>query len=122
MKGASVSFQLPYTCNAEHANHHRFGINRTVLTSDGKKLVSAGRDGCIKCWDITEAEPTILSSLEEHIDWVNDLLLIKDRTLISASSDNTIMMWDIEEHKHKLTFRFAFINDELIFLGHIQTM
>src|SRR3989338_169599 len=122
MKGASVSLQLPYTCNAEHANHHRFGINRTVLSSDGKKLVSAGRDGCIKCWDITEAEPKILSSLEEHIDWVNDLLLLKDRKLISASSDNTIMMWDIEEHKHLLTFRFVIICTLLTFLEHIQTM
>jgi WD40 repeat protein len=120
MKGASVSFQLPYSCNAQYTDHHRFGINRTLLTSDGRKLVTAGRDGCIKTWDVAEKDALLLNSFEEHVDWVNDLILFRDKTLISASSDNTIMMWDIEDNKHLLTFRYDNLDSNAKNIERIQ--
>nr|CAG4717569.1 unnamed protein product [Naegleria fowleri] len=47
-------------------------------------------------------------SLEEHVDWVSDMILLPDkRHLISCSHDNTIMLWDVDINnpQHCLTYR-----------------
>ena len=85
---------------------HRFGVNALASTSDavwadGPQLISAGRDGCVRCWQLPEkgrgGEARLNFCLEEHTDWANDVVLVPDggRTsaIISASSDNTLKLW-----------------------------
>jgi WD repeat-containing protein 48 len=77
MKGARVSYSLPYN----NGIAHRFGVNKLILDSTSSNLFSAGRDGTVKCWSTKEKInqiPKNQFSIQAHIDWVNDIILTKD--------------------------------------------
>ncbi|GJQ13562.1 hypothetical protein GpartN1_g5353.t1 [Galdieria partita] len=85
---------------------HRFGINSLVIpytaASDAESsqvvsLFSGGRDGTIRGW--SKNGENILN-LEEHVDWVNDLLYLPSGVLVSCSSDTTVKVWDVTEAIH----------------------
>jgi len=132
MKEPNVSYLLPYPNHKIKA--HRFGINKLLLhsplvadvDSNENYMFSAGRDGTIKCWLLNgNKQDNIQSptgsdhhssvhkhvfSLEEHVDWVSDMIILSDKQhLISSSHDNTIMLWDIgiDNPKHCLTYRYG---------------
>ncbi|EME29247.1 transducin family protein / WD-40 repeat family protein [Galdieria sulphuraria] len=82
---------------------HRFGINSLVVPYAGEpdtessqvvSLFSGGRDGTIRGW--SKKGENILN-LEEHVDWVNDLLFLPSGVLVSCSSDTTVKVWDVKE-------------------------
>lgn len=61
--------------------------------SNGKTLVSAGRDGDIKLWDIETRE--LISTLIRHRRQVFDLAIsADDRTLISSGLEGDIRIWN----------------------------
>lgn len=136
MREPTVSYLLPYPNNKIKA--HRFGINKLIYCGENQTdndhheyLLSGGRDGTIKCWSLnnvgkqTSIQSSPLSSsspsssdhhhkyvfsLEEHVDWVTDMILLADRHhLISCSQDNTLMLWDVDinDPKHCLTYRLV---------------
>ena len=84
---------------------HRFGVSALASTSTaswggGNQLLSAGRDGtiCSWCYDATGGSPPEANFvLEDHTDWVNDLVLLdeggKTSALVSCSSDTTLKVW-----------------------------
>ena len=86
---------------------HRFGVSSLAGTSTaawggGSQLLSAGRDGTICAWkyspDAAEAAaPELSFVLEDHTDWVNDLVLVHEggqaAALVSCSSDTTLKVW-----------------------------
>ena len=62
---------------------HRFGVNALASTSnavwaDGPQLITAGRDGTVRCWHLGAPQPTQTYCIDEHDDWVNDLALVPD--------------------------------------------
>jgi len=85
-------------------------------------LLTASRDGTLKCWDLPANEthvgatsstlpPTQLRcSLEEHTAWVNDAVVLPpvsgsahatrdSRRIVSASNDNLMKVWQVDEEK-----------------------
>src|SRR3989338_5338594 len=117
MREPSVSYLLPYPNNRIKA--HRFGINKLIYIGESQVndqqqelLLSGGRDGTIKCWSLNHNKPQNIQSspsspsnisdqhryvfsLEEHVDWVTDMILLPDRHhLISCSQDNTLILLD----------------------------
>jgi len=80
---------------------HRFGINSLVIPSKAESeggqavaLYSGGRDGTIRGWN---KKGENLINLEEHVDWVNDLLYLPSGVLVSCSSDTTVKVWDMKD-------------------------
>ena len=65
---------------------HRFGVSSLASTSsaswgDGSQLLSAGRDGTICAWSYNAEQPSqpeLSFVLEDHTDWVNDLVLLQE--------------------------------------------
>lgn len=99
--------------------HHRFGISSLALSKD--RLITAGRDGTVRSWslpavssnrsvNITEANgtgdiPTAkhLQTFDEHVDWVNDVVLIDEYDrLVSCSSDMTLKVWNAADSRKSL--------------------
>lgn len=85
---------------------HRFGVTALALSRNGSSIFTAGRDGTVREW---ESVPTrsadckrqhriaegATKTFDEHVDWVNDLVLMKgDERLLTCSSDTTIKVWN----------------------------
>eukprot|EP00042_Codosiga_hollandica_P036237 m.274527 g.274527 ORF g.274527 m.274527 type:complete len:708 (+) comp54834_c0_seq2:22-2145(+) len=71
---------------------HRFGVS-AVRTTDNH-LLTAGRDGTIRLWAVTQSGTRFLHAFEGHADWINDMLVLEDcRAIVTASSDTTVRVW-----------------------------
>jgi WD40 repeat protein len=69
------------------------GTAAVAFAPDGKTLVTAGRDGLVKLWDVASGRP--LRTMERHYMWVEALAFSRDgRTLASAGRDGAIRLWD----------------------------
>eukprot|EP00775_Hariotina_reticulata_P005150 gene5150-5390_t len=78
------------------ANQHVSGIEALAVSPDSSSLYTASRDSSVRRWDVTASKPACQASFEGHIDWVNHLLLYKDR-LVTCSSDKTVKIWQTDE-------------------------
>ena len=73
---------------------HRSGVNSLQYDHNLKLLYSAGRDNIIRIWNV-EDQLWSLKSMENHKDWVNDIVLCcGGKNIISASSDTTVKVWN----------------------------
>ena len=73
---------------------HRFGINALASSSNGE-LFTGGRDGTVRCWDGLPSSATLQRTLDEHSDWVNDLVVLQSGILASCSADTTVKLWSL---------------------------
>ncbi|NPV65869.1 MAG: protein kinase [Anaerolineae bacterium] len=73
---------------------HTDWVRDVAFSPDGRMLVSAGRDGTIRRWDVAARQP-IDPPLTGHTDWINGLAFSPDGSLLaSAGRDRTIRLWD----------------------------
>eukprot|EP00890_Picochlorum_soloecismus_P004001 jgi/Picsp_1/4601/NSC_01971-R1_wd repeat-containing protein 48-like len=105
--------------NALLLSHTRNGIQEGNGHQDVAKVWTASRDSLIKMWECrypeqkdgilggvenrTRANVVMSGEFEGHIDWVNDLCVLKDSDgsdsiLASCSSDGTIRLWENNEN------------------------
>lgn len=61
-------------------------------------MASGNSGGTITIWDLSSNnQGQIIRNLTHHVDWVNSLKLLNDRTtLVSASDDETIKIWNYQ--------------------------
>ncbi|CAM9124711.1 unnamed protein product, partial [Scytosiphon promiscuus] len=93
---------------------HRFGVNRILRLEDS--LLSAGRDGVVRRWDVSpmlgrggsvgtgrrdddgaegeppQEQPPCTGVFASHTDWVTGLAVAKGRIMASASYDGTLKL------------------------------
>jgi len=91
--------------------------NRAVLSSDGRQLFSAGRDGNIRCWDLETGRRIKRLSASDAIDC---LALSPDEKLLATGGREievipphrfAVRLWDIVEGK---TVRFFLANRDSV--------
>jgi WD40 repeat protein len=89
---------------------HSNGIYSVVFSPDGASLVSAGRDGTIRFWDVQSGKEK--QRLEGHKGqrgepaWINAVAFSPDGKLLAdAARDNSVRIWDVAAAKeiHKFT-------------------
>ena len=93
----SITVTLHDPSNSEG---HRFGINALASSSNGE-LFTGGRDGTVRCWDGLPSSATLQRTLDEHSDWVNDVVVSGDDLVITCSSDQTVMLWGGVRRNHE---------------------
>ncbi|MFZ2359003.1 MAG: hypothetical protein WA040_06635 [Anaerolineae bacterium] len=73
--------------------NHSDAVESVVFSSDGRILVSAGRDSVINVWNVADGVPAG-EPLRGHVEWVNDLIFEPDSlSLFSAGSRGEINHW-----------------------------
>lgn len=83
---------------------HSSFINVLAISSDGKKLYSAGADKTIKIWDLNEGKEIL--DLIGHSSFINDLVISPDgKKLYSAGADKTIKAWDLNTGKELFSLK-----------------
>jgi WD40 repeat protein len=80
---------------------HRLGVNRLLLARKDRILLSAGRDGVVRRWDLSASEEQHrLSSCtgiyRGHRGWVTGVCCMRDRLLLTSSHDCTLRLWDLD--------------------------
>ena len=83
-----------------------------AFTKDGKRLVSAGQDACVRLWSVPGFKADCV--FEGHSNSVNSLSFCPDGSLLATgSTDGTVRVWSFPQGKclhalaKQLTARFA---------------
>jgi WD40 repeat protein len=75
-------------------------VGDLVFTPNGKTLVTGGKSGTIKIWDVTDRKKPVATVKEAHKKAVAMLAMSPDgKRFASGSYDNTIKVWDIANGK-----------------------
>jgi WD40 repeat protein len=74
---------------------HASPVRGVAVAPDGKRAVSAARDGTLKVWDLETG--ACLRALEGHTAPVGGVAMTPDgKRAVSASRDRTLKVWDLE--------------------------
>jgi WD40 repeat protein len=93
---ANRQFRLAHTFR----QHSALVLSLCRLTDD--TFASAGGDTSIQ---ITTTQGLILNQLQEHTNWVWQVILLQDGWLASCSEDETIKIWNYKSPQSIQTFR-----------------
>ncbi|MDA8018819.1 MAG: hypothetical protein MPN21_15365 [Thermoanaerobaculia bacterium] len=74
---------------------HRHWVMDARFSPDGRRVVTASRDGTVRVWDASGKTPPVV--LEGHTSWVFQAVFSPDGTrIVSASRDGTARIWNTE--------------------------
>ncbi|MEH1816690.1 MAG: caspase family protein [Nostoc sp.] len=83
---------------------HEDWVNSVAINSDGQMIVSGGRDGTVRLWNLqgqSLAEP-----FRGHEDWVNSVAISSDgQTIVSGGRDGTVRLWNLQGQSLAEPFR-----------------
>uniref|UniRef100_A0A8R1E521 WD_REPEATS_REGION domain-containing protein n=1 Tax=Caenorhabditis japonica TaxID=281687 RepID=A0A8R1E521_CAEJA len=101
---------------------HRSGVSALQFDPIYGKLFTGGSDTIIRIWSVPQHKDAFSArggvrspgkispvqyqgSLEEHTDWVTDMIICAEgRVLMSSSNDTTVKVWNIErDNRHTFT-------------------
>ncbi|KAM8991924.1 cilia- and flagella-associated protein 52 isoform 1-T1 [Ara ararauna] len=87
-------------------NHaHSLGVMAIAATNDCKRIISGGREGQVRVWEIREMTQKLTEVLKEHVSAVSCIKVKKDdRECVTASLDGTCIIWDIVRFVRKQMF------------------
>lgn len=86
------SGKLQYVITDAHAE----SVTSVACSHDNTRLVSGGKDGRVRVWNIEGRKQTMEHSFKEHKGAVNDIYISSDDTEAStASSDGSVIVWNI---------------------------
>ncbi len=81
-------------CLNTFSGHNDF-VNSTIISPDGKPIISGGDDKKIKVFDFKTGK--CINTFENHTGSVTSLAITRDsRYIVSGSLDNTIKILDIK--------------------------
>src|SRR5713101_243461 len=88
---ATTQPQAPQRTRNQLRGHEGL-VNAVAVSPDGKALASAGSDGTVRIWDLTdEKEPCVL----ENSDRVFAVAFSPDgKTLVSGADGGSVKLWD----------------------------
>jgi WD40 repeat protein len=90
---APQSGTLKYVIN----DVHRDGVTAVACTSDCRRLVTGGRTGQVRVWEIGRFSQKMIASMKEHKGPVNSVQLnTDDSECVSASDDGSCIVWRLD--------------------------
>jgi hypothetical protein len=67
----------------------------TAVLPYGRRVLSAARDGSVRCWDGSGDGRWLVRYVLRHADWVTGIALAAPGTLASCSSDGSVRLWEL---------------------------
>jgi WD40 repeat protein len=89
---APESGRLQYSINDAHLE----AVTALTFTNDGARIVSGGRDGRVRTWNVSGRSQVMELSFKEHKKEVTSVRVSRnDQEAISASADGSSLVWNL---------------------------
>ncbi len=106
------TLELEHQINAAHTN----SVFCVTFTTDGRYLITGGRDAQIRIWDVGDGY-SLVEQIPAHLFTVNRLRSQPGgKLLASASRDKTIKLWETD------SFNLVKVIDFLKFQSHVNSV
>jgi len=86
--------------------YHTAEVTEIITVDDEITLISAANDKTIGIWNWKKADlVNVINSsnhfkAQDHISWINKILLYSDQILVAAGGDGVINFWNYKTTKH----------------------
>jgi WD40 repeat protein len=81
--------------HGKRSNHSGYGVSALTFSEDGKRLITAGRDGMVRVWDAATIKE-LRAIKDAYPGWIEIVALTRDgKRLACAGQDGIIRHWDV---------------------------
>lgn len=87
-----------WECNIPAYSLHEDTIT-SICQTNNTTCISSSDDKTIKIWTLTTTSITLITTLQEHTHWVNDLILLTNNHFASCSEDSSVKIWNTQNYK-----------------------
>ncbi len=88
-----------------HGFQHGGTLSHIAYLSDGKRILSAARDGTARLWDLESGREIRRFTWPESGDTWCVVALPGDREVLTAGEDGYVVRWDLESGKRLMTYK-----------------